>query len=73
MFLTSFVSLSMLYRLPLRDMKKKILRNLKVLEQQNLVTSKNDYQDIVNAIAKVNKNTTRPFHSLFVCAPNDPR
>ena len=34
-------------------MKKKVLRNLKVLEQQNLVSSKNDYQDIVNAIAKV--------------------
>ena len=34
-------------------MKKKIQRNLKVLEQQNLVSSKNDYQDIVNAIAKV--------------------
>ena len=34
-------------------MKKKIQRNLKVLEQQNLVSSKNDYQEIVNAIAKV--------------------
>jgi len=40
-------------RLPLKDMKKKVLRNLKVLEQQNLVSSKNDYQEIVNAIAKV--------------------
>lgn len=43
-------------KLPLRDMKKKILRNLKVLEQQKLVSAKNDYQEIVNAIAKDIRN-----------------
>ena len=41
-------------RMSLEDMKKSIWRNLKVLEAQGLVSSKNDYQDIVNAIAKVN-------------------
>ena len=40
-------------RMSLEDMKKSIWRNLKVLEAQGLVSSKNDYQDIVNAIAKV--------------------
>ena len=43
------------FRLPLEDIKKKIWRNLKVLEGQGLVSVKNDYQDIINAIAKVFK------------------
>ena len=39
--------------LPIESVKRKIIRNLRVLENQGLVTSKNNYQDIVNAIAKV--------------------
>ncbi|XP_065059905.1 ras GTPase-activating-like protein IQGAP1 isoform X2 [Rhopilema esculentum] len=46
-------------RLPLEDIKKKIWRNLKLLEAQGLVTAKNDYQDIVNAIAKDIRNQRR--------------
>ena len=34
-------------------MKRKIIRNLRMLESQGVVTIKNDYQDIINAIAKV--------------------
>ena len=40
-------------RLPLEGMKRKIIRNLRMLESQGVVTIKNDYQDIINAIAKV--------------------
>ena len=41
------------FRMSLKEIKKKIYHNLKTLEQQGLVSSKNRYQDIVNAIAKV--------------------
>ena len=51
-------------RLPLEDIKKKIWRNLKLLEAQGLVTAKNDYQDIVNAIAKVWMISS--FHISFI-------
>lgn len=34
-------------------MKRKVLRNLRLLESDNLVSSSDDYQDIINAIAKV--------------------
>jgi len=34
-------------------MKRKIMRNLRTLEQEGLVNSKNDYQEIINAIAQV--------------------
>jgi len=40
-------------RLPLEGMKRKVLRNLRLLESENLVSSSDDYQDIINAIAKV--------------------
>ena len=40
-------------RLPLEGMKRKVLRNLRLLESENLVNSSDDYQDIINAIAKV--------------------
>ncbi len=39
--------------LPLEGMKRKIMRNLRTLEQEGLVNSKNDYQEIINAIAQV--------------------
>ena len=42
------------FRLPLEGLKRKIIRNLRMLESQGVVTIKNDYQDIINAIAKVN-------------------
>ena len=29
------------------------MRNLRTLEQEGMVSSKNDYQEIINAIAKV--------------------
>lgn len=50
-------------------MKKKILRNLKVLEQQKLVSAKNDYQEIVNAIAKVTTSilTLNHFREKGLC------
>ena len=34
-------------------MKRKIMRNLRTLEQEGMVNSKNDYQEIINAIARV--------------------
>lgn len=34
-------------------MKRKIMRNLRTLEQEGMVNSENDYQDIINAIARV--------------------
>ena len=34
-------------------MKRKIMRNLRTLETEKMVNSKNDYQEIINAIAKV--------------------
>ena len=43
----SFISL------PLEGMKRKIMRNLRTLEEEGMVNSKNDYQEIINAIAKV--------------------
>ena len=39
--------------LPLEGMKRKIMRNLRTLETEGMVNSKNDYQEIINAIAKV--------------------
>ena len=39
--------------LPLEGMKRKIMRQLRTLEQEEMVTSKNDYQDVISAIAKV--------------------
>ena len=47
--------LSLLFHpsLPLEGMKRKIMRNLRTLEQEGMVNSKNDYQEIINAIARV--------------------
>ncbi|KAL5481649.1 hypothetical protein EMCRGX_G021851 [Ephydatia muelleri] len=45
--------------LPLEGMKRKIMRNLRTLEQENMVNSKDDYQEIVNAIAKDIRNQHR--------------
>ncbi|XP_048583306.1 ras GTPase-activating-like protein IQGAP1 isoform X2 [Nematostella vectensis] len=47
------------HKLPLEGLKRKIIRNLRMLESQGLVTIKNDYQDIVNAIAKDIRNQRR--------------
>ncbi|XP_006818327.1 ras GTPase-activating-like protein IQGAP1 [Saccoglossus kowalevskii] len=46
-------------RLPLEGKKKKIRRNLKLLEKASLVTSSNSYQDIVNAIVQDIRNQRR--------------
>ena len=48
-----FLFLFLFHRLPLEGLKRKIIRNLRMLESQGVVTIKNDYQDIINAIAKV--------------------
>lgn len=45
--------------LPLEGMKRKIMRNLRTLEEEGMVNSKNDYQEIVNAIAKDIRNQHR--------------
>lgn len=45
--------------LPLEGMKRKIMRQLRTLEQEEMVSSKNDYQDIINAIAKDIRNQHR--------------
>lgn len=39
--------------LPIEDVKKVIMHQLHTLEQEGMVDSKNDYQEIINAIAKV--------------------
>lgn len=44
---------SIFISLPLEGMKRKIMRNLRTLETEGMVDSKNDYQEIINAIAKV--------------------
>lgn len=45
-------------QLPLEQKKRKILRNLRNLEQAGLVTASNKYQDLINDIAKVLKHFT---------------
>lgn len=47
------------HELPLEGMKRKVLRNLRLLESDNLVSSSDDYQDIINAIAKDIRNQHR--------------
>ncbi|XP_065909989.1 ras GTPase-activating-like protein IQGAP1 [Dysidea avara] len=47
------------HELPLEGMKRKVLRNLRLLESENLVNSSDDYQDIINAIAKDIRNQHR--------------
>ncbi|XP_054992245.1 ras GTPase-activating-like protein IQGAP2 [Sorex araneus] len=43
-------------QLPLEQKKRKIQRNLRTLEQNGLVSSKNKYQDLLNEIAKDIRN-----------------
>lgn len=40
-------------QLPLEQKKRKILRNLRTLEQAGLASSKHKYQEIINDISKV--------------------
>lgn len=47
-------------QLPLEQKKRKILRNLRNLEQAGLVTMKNEYQDLINDIAKVHDHFFLP-------------
>ena len=42
-------------KLPLEDMKKRVKRNLEKLESHDVVSSKDDYQAIVNMIARVRR------------------
>ena len=51
--------------LPIEGMKRKIMRNLRSLEEEGMVNSKNDYQEIINAIAKV-KHAGFPTNTLKV-------
>ena len=41
------------FSLPIEGMKRKIMRQLRSLEQEEMVSSKDDYQEIINSIAKV--------------------
>ena len=50
---TACVLLLFLGRLPLESLKNKIKRNLKLLESEGLVSAESDYQELINAIAKV--------------------
>lgn len=43
-------------QLPLEQKKRKILRNLRNLEQAGLVTDSNKYQDLINDVSKVHKH-----------------
>lgn len=42
-------------QLPLEQKKRKILRNLRSLEQAGITTASNKYQDIINDISKVHE------------------
>ncbi|KAM4810421.1 ras GTPase-activating-like protein IQGAP2 [Rhinophrynus dorsalis] len=46
-------------QLPLEQKKRKILRNLRMLEQAGLVTEESKYQEIINEIAKDIRNQRR--------------
>ncbi|MBN3301610.1 IQGA1 protein, partial [Amia calva] len=46
-------------QLPLEQKKRKILRNLRTLEQAGLVSSENKYQEIINDISKDIRNQRR--------------
>ncbi len=49
-------------QLPLEQKKRKILRNLRNLEQAGLITVSNKYQDLINDISKVHKQ-----HHIDAC------
>lgn len=58
-------------QLPLEQKKRKIIRNLRNLEQAGLATASNKYQDLINEISKVHKQLFFPAkdadpHSVFV-------
>ena len=53
--------------LPLEGMKRKIMRNLRTLETEGMVNSKNDYQEIINAIAKVIYSVCIAYMDTYVC------
>uniref|UniRef100_A0A4W5MFE0 IQ motif containing GTPase activating protein 2 n=1 Tax=Hucho hucho TaxID=62062 RepID=A0A4W5MFE0_9TELE len=50
-------------QLPLEQKKRKILRNLRTLEQAGLVTAGNKYQDLINDISKVHEHTHMRKHT----------
>ena len=52
--------------LPLEGMKRKIMRNLRTLEQEGMVNSNNDYQEVINAIAKASTVRYRCLQSEYV-------
>jgi len=43
-------------KLPLEDMKRRVKRNLEKLESHDIVTAKDNYQAIVNLIARVRRD-----------------
>ena len=47
-------------------MKRKIMRQLRSLEQEEMVSSKDDYQEIINSIAKVITHTHTHTHILYI-------
>lgn len=46
-------------KLPLEGLKVKVKRNLKLLEAEHMVSEENDYQELINAIAKDIRNQHR--------------
>lgn len=54
-------------QLPLEQKKRKIQRNLRTLEQNGIVSSKNKYQDLLNEIAKVSGNSIFFLLNLVTC------
>lgn len=57
-------------QLPLEQKKRKILRNLRNLEQAGLATAANKYQDLINDISKVRKLLLNCFHRR-VCSASE--
>ena len=52
-------------QLPLEQKKRKILRNLRTLEQAGLVSSSSRYQEVINDISKVS------LHNIYKTEPLD--
>ena len=63
----SGVGVASLHRLPLEGLKIKIKRNLKLLEAEKLVSAENDYQELINAIAKVHTYQQYTYMTVHLC------
>lgn len=57
----AWVSYRCVCRLPLEGVKIKVKRNLKLLEAEKMVSAEDDYQELINAIAKVPASASQSF------------